>query len=117
MIGNNTGRKAGYKPLDNRIERIYEAERTAALRRDKLAAEEKEKLAAVKREYESQRAAAEAKAEQAVLHSAQAARQAAAAEAEEAKRRAGREAEAYIQAARERLPLAAEYIIREIFGT
>lgn len=117
MINSNTAREGRDQSLDRRIERIWEAERAAALRRDRLAAEEKEKLAAVKREYESQRAAAEAKAEQAVLYSAQAARQAAAAEAEEAKRKAGREAEAYIQAARERLPLAAEYIIREIFGT
>lgn len=115
MIGNNTGRKAGYKPLDNRIEKIYEAEHAAVLRRDKLAAEGKERLDAVQKEYEAQRAKAEAMAQESISRAVEAARQDAAAKTESEKRKAEAYAQAYIQEAAARLSLAEAFIVQEIF--
>ena len=42
--------KGGDEVLDNRIDRIYEAERMAAVKRDRLIIEQKERLAAVKKQ-------------------------------------------------------------------
>ena len=107
--------KGGDEVLDNRIDRIYEAERMAAVKRDRLIIEQKERLAAVKKQYETELAEAESAAEIKIALEAEKAKQAAASEMEKAKEEAAAEADAILQDARQRLPSAAEFIIREIF--
>lgn len=101
--------------MDNRIEKIYEAEKAAVQKRDGLAQRQKAKREEVKKAFAVEREAALSEAEAEVSRRLAEAKEAAEKSMEKAKAEASEKAAAEMREAEIRLALASDFIVREIF--
>lgn len=101
--------------MNDRIEKIYEAEKSAVQKRDALAAQQKEQLDMAKKNFAAEKEAALAAAEAEVSRRLAEAKKTSAESVEKAKTEALARAEAAVREAQARVDLASDFIIREIF--
>lgn len=115
IICMHSGKDGDFVP-DNRIERIVEAERAAAERRQLALAHQKSRLDDLKKSLAAELEAAEQTADEASAAALEHARGDARVLVEEASSSARREAEKLTSAGEKNLSRAAEMICQEIFG-
>lgn len=101
--------------MDNRIEKIYEAEKAAVQKRDGLTQQQKAKREEVKKAYAAEKETALSEAEAETSRRLAEAKEAAERAVEKAKTDASEKAAAEMREAELRLTLASDFIVREIF--